>query len=79
MSQMDAMSIQPLVHSLHLWYYPPYVMDVCTDFELAACGYVECLDTLILTKGFKCMLDKQDNQRADEGMSIFSIRSGHRS
>ena len=48
MSQMDAMSIQPLVHSLHLWYYPPYVMDVCTDFKLAACGYVKCLDTLIV-------------------------------
>jgi hypothetical protein len=77
MSRMDAMSIQPLVHSLHLWYYPPYVTDVCTDFELAARGYVKCLDTLIPTKGFKCMLDKQDNQWADEGTSIFSIRSGH--
>ena len=71
MSQMDAMSIQPLVHSLHLWYYPPCVTDVCTDFKLAACGYAKCLDTLIPTKGFKHMLDKQDNQRADEGMSIF--------
>jgi hypothetical protein len=79
MSRMDAMSIQPLVHSLHLWYYPPYVTDVCTDFELAARGYAERLDTLIPTKGFKRMLDKQDNQRADEGTSIFSIRSGHRS
>ena len=68
---MDVMSIQPLVHSLHLWYYPPHVTDVCTDFELAARGYTECLDTLIPMKGFKCMLDKQDNQRADEGMSIF--------
>ena len=46
------------------------MIDVCTDFELAACGYAEHLDTLILTKGFKHMLDKQDNQRADEGMSI---------
>ena len=72
------MFIQPLVHSLHLWYYPPHVTDVCTDFELAAYGYAEHLDTLILTKGFKCMLDKQDNQRANEGMSIFSIHSGHR-
>ena len=46
-------------------------MDVCTDFELAAHGYAEHLDTLILMKGLKHMLDKQDNQRADEGMSIF--------
>ena len=45
--------------------------DVCTDFELAAHGYTECLDTLIPMKGFKRMLNKQDNQRADEGMSIF--------
>ena len=71
MSRMDAMSIQPLIHSLHLWYYPPCVMDVCTDFKLAAHGYAKCLDTLIPTKGFKHMLDKQDNQRADKGMSIF--------
>ena len=71
MSQMDAMSIQPLVHSLHLWYYPPHVMDVCTDFKLAACGYIKRLDTLIPMKGLKCMLDKQDNQRANKGTSFF--------
>ena len=76
---MDVMSIQPLVHSLYLWYYPPYVTDVCTNFELAACGYIKCLDTLILTKGFKHMLNKQDNQQADKGTSIFSICSSHRS
>ena len=78
-SQMDAMSIQPLLHSLHLWYYPPHVTDVCANFELAACGYAEHLDTFILTKGFKHMLDKLDNQRADEGTSFFYICSCHHS
>jgi hypothetical protein len=71
MSRMDAMSIQPLLHSLHLWYYPPHVTDVCANFELAARGYAEHLDTFIPTKGFKRMLDKMDNQRADEGTSFF--------
>ena len=76
---MDVMSIQPLIHSLHLWYYPPYMTDVCTNFKLAARGYIERLDILILIKGFKCMLDKQDNQWANKGTSIFLICSGHHS
>jgi hypothetical protein len=78
-SRMDAMSIQPLLHSLHLWYYPPHVTDVCANFELAARGYAKRLDTFIPTKGFKRMLDKMDNQRADEGTSFFYIGSRHHS
>ncbi|KAF8494365.1 hypothetical protein F5888DRAFT_1805539 [Russula emetica] len=70
-SRMDVMSILPLVHSLHLWYYPPYVTDVYADFETAARGYAERLDTFHPTKGFKCTLDKLENQRADEGMVFF--------
>jgi hypothetical protein len=78
-SRMDVMSIQPLIHSLHLWYYPPHVTDVCANFEPAARGYAERLDIFIPTKGFKRTLDKLGNQRADEGTFIFWIRSGHRS
>jgi hypothetical protein len=77
--RMDMMSIQPLVHSLHLWHYPPLVRDVRADFETAARGYAERFDTFSPTKGFKRTLDKLGNQRADEGTFIFWIRSGHRS
>jgi hypothetical protein len=44
-SRMDAMSTQPLMHSLHLWYYPPHVKDVYSHFETAARGYADRLDT----------------------------------
>ena len=69
-SRMDVMSIQPLVHSLHLWYYPPHVKDVSL-FETAARGYADRLDTFNPTKGLKRKLDKGDNQRADEGRIFF--------
>jgi hypothetical protein len=70
-SRMDVMSIQPLIHSLHLWYYPPRVTDVYAVFETAARGYAERLDTFNPTKGFKRTLDKLENQRADEGTFFF--------
>ena len=78
-SRLDMMSNQPLVHSLHLWYYPPHVKDVYSSFEGAARGYTDHLDTLNPTKGFKRTLDKLGNRRADEGTFIFYIPSGHRS
>jgi len=71
------MSFQPIIHSLHLWYYPPHVKDVSSNFEMVAYGYADRLDTLNPTKGFKRMLDKLDNRRDDEGTFIFSIYSGH--
>ncbi|KAN0111917.1 hypothetical protein V8E52_008007 [Russula decolorans] len=37
-SRMDVMSIQPLLHSLYVWYYPPHVRDVYSQFETAARG-----------------------------------------
>jgi len=72
-SRIDAMSIQPLVHSLHLWYHPPHVGDVYADFETAARGYAERLDTFNPTKEFKRMLDKLKNQMADEGTFLFFL------
>jgi len=60
-SQMDEMSIYPLMHSLPLWYYLSQVVDVYTDLKTAAHGYTEHLDTFNPTKGFKCKLDKLEN------------------
>ena len=57
-SWMDVMSIQPLIHSLHLWYYPPHVKDIYSHFETAAHGYADRLNTFMPTKGLKCTLDK---------------------
>jgi hypothetical protein len=72
-SRMDVMSIQPLVHSLHLWYYPPHVKDIYSDFEPAARGYADRLDAFTPTKGLKRTLDKRENQRADEGTYFFGF------
>ena len=72
--RMDAMSAQPLLHSLHLWYYPPHVKDLYADFEPVARGYTDVagrLDTFNPTKSFKHTLDKLRNQRADEGTFVF--------
>lgn len=71
LSRMEVISTQPVVHSLHLWYYPPHVEDVYTDFETVARGYGDRLDSFTPTKGFKRKLDKLENRRADEGMSTF--------
>src|SRR6267154_6109625 len=60
-SRMDVMSIQPLIHFLYLWYYPPLVKDVFSHFETAARGYADRLDTFTLTKGLKCTLDKSEH------------------
>ena len=79
LSRMDMISVQPLTHSLHLWYYPPHVKDINSHFETAARGYADRLDTLNPTKGLKRTLDKLGNRRADEGTFIFCIRSGYRS
>jgi hypothetical protein len=58
---MDMMSVQPLIHSLYLWYYPPHVKDVFSLFETAARGYAERLDTFNATKSLKHKLDKGVN------------------
>ena len=46
--------------------------DVFNEFETAACGYLDRLDTLDPTEAFKHMLDKLENRRADEGTFLFS-------
>ena len=45
-SRMDAMSIQLIMHSLHLWYHPPHVRDVYANFKTAARGYADRLGHL---------------------------------
>ena len=82
LSRVDLMSLQPLLHSLHLWYYPPHVRDVCANFETAACRYTdlaECMDILNPTSGFKRTLDKLENRSNDRGTFLFWICSGHHS
>jgi len=73
LSQMDVMSIQPLVHSLYLWYYPPHVKNIYSDFEPVAHGYADCLDAFTPTQELKCMLDKHENQRANKGTYLFGF------
>ena len=75
-SRMDVLSVQPVLHSLPLWYYPPQVKDVHLNLETVARGYAdiaERLDTFNPTKGFKRKLDKLENQRADGGRLSFMI------
>ncbi|KAI9444327.1 hypothetical protein H4582DRAFT_2053995 [Lactarius indigo] len=60
------MSLQPLFHSLHQWYYPPLMDDVMANLETAAHGYLEHLDTFRPMKGFKCTLDKIENKKNDK-------------
>jgi hypothetical protein len=79
LSRTDVISIEPLIHSLYLWYYPPHVGDVHTDFETAARGYADRMDTLNPTVGFKRKLEKRDNKKADESMLLLWICYGHRS
>ncbi|KAH8980016.1 hypothetical protein EDB92DRAFT_1976433 [Lactarius akahatsu] len=47
------MSLQPLLHSLHHWYYPPLMCDVVTELETVAQGYAERLDSFNPTKEVK--------------------------
>ncbi|KAH9168593.1 hypothetical protein EDB89DRAFT_1990759 [Lactarius sanguifluus] len=60
------MSLQPLLHSLHHWYYPPLVCDVMTELETAAQGYAECLDSFNPTKEVKRKLERKENKMNDE-------------
>ncbi|KAH9040626.1 hypothetical protein EDB85DRAFT_2140311 [Lactarius pseudohatsudake] len=57
------MSLQPLFHSLHHWYYPPLVDDIMADLETTARGYLEHLDTFRPTKEFERSLDKKENKK----------------
>ncbi|KAI9450343.1 hypothetical protein BJY52DRAFT_1191938 [Lactarius psammicola] len=60
------MSLQPLLHSLPHWYYPPLVCDIVTELETAARGYAEHLDIFSPTKEFKRKQEKMENRRNDE-------------
>ena len=67
------MSIQPICHSLHHWYYPPLMHDVVTELETTARGYVECLDSFQLMNELKRRLEKRENKMRDEGKPFFSL------
>ncbi len=67
------MSFQPLVHSLHHWYYPPLVDDVVVDLETTAHGYLERLDTFRLTNELKCTLEKTENRKNDQGKLMLTF------
>lgn len=68
------MSLGPILHSLHHWYYPPVVRDVVTELEAAARGYAERLDTFTPTRENKRRLEKQENKRSDEGEPILRLQ-----
>ncbi len=67
------MSLQPLLHMLPHWYYPPLVHDVVTELETATQGYTECLDPFNLMKEVKCKLEKRENRISDEGEPILHL------
>ncbi len=67
------MSFQPLIHSLHHWYYPPLVDDVVVDLETAAHGYLECLDTFRPTNELKRTLEKTENRKNDQGKLMLTF------
>ena len=68
-------SIDPIVHSLQLWYYPPQVQDIVMDLETAARGYARRLDIFNPTKEFKRKRDKVENQMSDESKFTHAILS----
>ncbi|KAF8257094.1 hypothetical protein EI94DRAFT_1709621 [Lactarius quietus] len=60
------LSLQPLVHSLHHWYYPPLVDNVVADLEIAARSYLKRSDLFRPTREFKHKLDKVENKKNEE-------------
>jgi hypothetical protein len=69
------MSLNPIVHTLQLWYYPPQVQDMVMDLETAAWGYAGRLDTFNPTKEFKHKADKVENKMSDESKLAHVILS----
>jgi len=67
------MSLQPILHTLHHWYYLPLVCDVVTELETAARGYAERLDPFNPTKEVKRKLEKRENRMSDEGEPILHL------
>jgi hypothetical protein len=67
------MSLQPPLHSLDHWYYPPLVQDFVMELETAAQGYERRLDLFNPAKLFKRKLDKMENRKKDEGKPILYL------
>ncbi|KAF8264007.1 hypothetical protein EI94DRAFT_1806339 [Lactarius quietus] len=60
------MSLQPPLHSLEHWYYPPLVQDIVMGLETTAQGYVRRLDIFKPMKMFKHKLEIVENKKKDE-------------
>jgi hypothetical protein len=67
------MSVNPLLHSLDLWYYPPLVQKVMMELETTAWGYAERLGVLNPTKVSKCKQVKTENREADKGKLVLYL------
>jgi hypothetical protein len=72
LSRSEPMTLEPLLHSLPHWYYPPHVEDIA-DFETAARGYAGRLDSFNATKSYKRCLDKVENRHHDEGTFLYFL------
>jgi hypothetical protein len=70
---VQPMSLQPVLHSLELWYYPPLVQDIVMDLETAARGYANRLDIFNPTKMSKRKREKMENRKDDEGKPILYL------
>ncbi|KAH9962007.1 hypothetical protein BGW80DRAFT_1462982 [Lactifluus volemus] len=66
LSKTEPMTLRPLLHSLPHWYYPPHVENSLAEFETAARGYADRLDSFNPTEGHKRRLEKVENQHHDE-------------
>jgi hypothetical protein len=71
--QTCPISLQPLLHSLDLWYYPPLVRDIVMDLEATARGYIKRLDVLAPTKELKHKVEKAENRKNDEGKQAYFL------
>ena len=61
------MSVMPPLHSLELWYYPPFIQNNMMELETTAWGYTERLDIFNPTKVSKRKQVKMENREADKG------------
>ena len=61
------MSVMPPLHSLELWYYPPFIQNNMMELETTARGYAERLDIFNPTKVSKRKQVKTENREADKG------------
>jgi hypothetical protein len=73
LSKSQPMSVDPLLHSLDLWYYLPLVQNIMMELETTAWGYTERLDILNPTKVSKRKQVKTENREADKGKLVLYL------